>query len=82
MNSATSSIFDSAGEFDCCRNGFNQKSAASVRPRVGAGKAQVVENENKEPLRESEDVGFVFEANLRGDMKKLVSEKFGFAFWC
>ncbi|KAK8713399.1 hypothetical protein V6N13_148617 [Hibiscus sabdariffa] len=37
----------------------------------------VIENANKEPSRESKDEGFVFEANLPGGMKKLVSESFG-----
>ncbi|GMI63337.1 hypothetical protein HRI_000003000 [Hibiscus trionum] len=42
-----------------------------------------VENGNKESFRASEDDGFVFEAKLRGGMKKSVSENFsnfGFVF--
>ncbi|KAK9043036.1 hypothetical protein V6N11_071387 [Hibiscus sabdariffa] len=37
----------------------------------------VIENANKEPVRESKEDGFVFEVNLIGDMKKLVYESFG-----
>ncbi|KAE8692403.1 hypothetical protein F3Y22_tig00110839pilonHSYRG00072 [Hibiscus syriacus] len=45
MNSSTSPIFDSDGEFDCgfgsaFRNGSNPKSAAPVRPRVRLSKVR------------------------------------------
>ncbi|XWS66304.1 hypothetical protein CRYUN_Cryun05aG0188100 [Craigia yunnanensis] len=54
-------------------NGSDRESSENVE----------VEKGNEEPFREFENVGFVFEANLRGGMEKLGSEKcgkFGFVF--